>query len=110
MSANVAQSTQEKNPKKAISRTTLVVIVAAFPVLNATLLIIQAELSPYLSALPGWVFAILNGGIMATAVLSAIFTKIMALPAVNNWLRQFVPALAPDSAPPARMDSSYPLG
>lgn len=102
MSAHVAQSTQEQNPKKAVSRTTFVVILAAFPVLNATLLVIQAELSPYVEHLPGWIFAILNIGIVATAVVSAIFTKVMALPGVNDFLRQFFPALAPDSAPPAR--------
>lgn len=102
MSAHVAQSTQEQNPKKAVSRTTFVVILAAFPILNATLLVIQAELSPYMEALPGWVFAILNGGIAVTAVLSAILTKVMALPGVNDFLRRSFPALAPDSAPPAR--------
>lgn len=101
MGAHVAQSTQEQNPRKAVNRTALAVVVAAFPVLNATLFVIQAELSPYIEHLPGWIFAFLNIGIATTAVVTMIFTRIMALPVVNDFLRRFFPALAPDAAPPA---------
>jgi uncharacterized membrane protein len=93
------RSTQERNPGKAVNRTLFVAIVTLFPVLNIALGIISAQLEPFAVVLPGWVFGILNGGIVITAALIGIGTKLMANPLVNDWFRANFPALAPDSHP-----------
>lgn len=93
------RSSQERNPGKTINRSLLVAIVTAFPVLNIALGIILSSLAPYTAYIPGWVFGILNGALVVTAALIAIGTKLMANPALNDWFRANVPALAPDSHP-----------
>lgn len=94
------QSSQEAHPGKAVNRTLLVAVLSAFPVLNATLAMTLQELQPYVGTVPGWVFAVLNGALLVTTVLIGIFTRVMAIPAVSDWFRRYVPALAPDSEPP----------
>lgn len=102
MADHVAEtrSTQERNPRKAVNRTVIVAVLTLFPVLNIVLGIILNALTPYVDVLPGWVFAILNAGLAVTTALIAIGTKILANPAVNDWLRANLPALAPDNQPP----------
>ena len=95
----VAISTQEQNPRSTIVRSVFVALVALLPTMNITLAIIVQELRPYGEAVPGWVFGILNGGIVATAVVISIGTKIMAIPGFNEWLRANVPWLSPEDAP-----------
>lgn len=98
--ATAARSTQESNPRKAINRTLIVAVISAFPVLNIALGMIVHELQPYAASIPGWVFAWLNGAILGVTILMAIGTKIMANPAVNDWFRANLPALAPDTLAP----------
>lgn len=97
----VAVSGQEKNPRSAVTRTMFVAVLALFPILNAALAVIIAELQPYQVHLPAWLFPALNGILVATAVLMGIFTKVMALPGVNVWLRKYLPALSPEDKQPA---------
>lgn len=97
----VALSGQEKNPRSAVARTVFVAVLALFPILNAALAVIIAELQPYQVNLPAWLFPALNGILVATAVLMGIFTKVMALPGVNAWLRKYVPWLSPEDKHPA---------
>ena len=103
-----AVSTQEKNPRSTIVRSVFVALVALLPIMNITLAIIVQELRPYGEAIPGWVFGILNGGIVVTALAISIGTKIMAIPGFNEWLRANAPWLAPEdsSAEPEELEAS----
>lgn len=96
MGRRLATTTQEQNPRSTVVRSTLLALVTALPIMNASLIIIVQELRPYGEVVPGWVFAILNVGIIVTALFISIGTKIMALPGVNEWLRQHVPWLSPE--------------
>lgn len=93
---HVAASTQEKNPRSAVIRTVVVAVLVLFPSVNGILAIIVEELTPYGGQLPAWVFGILNGGIAVTTVLLGIGTRILAIPGVNDWLRQHAAWLAPE--------------
>lgn len=99
MADHVALSTQERNPRSAVIRTVFAAIVTAFPLVNATLLIVKAELAQYAVDLPGWVFVTLNVGLAVTAAFTAIVTRVLAIPGVNDWLRRYFPLLAPEDHP-----------
>lgn len=92
---HVALSTQERNPGAAVRRT-LVAIVALIPVVNAIAGITIELLEPYQVHVPVWVFPALNGILVATALLAAWVTRILALPVVNDWLRAHLPSFAPE--------------
>lgn len=92
----VAVSTQEKSPRSTVVRTVVVAIIVLFPSLNIALGIIVEEMEPYGGVIPGWVFGILNGAILATTVLLGIGTRILAIPGVNEWLRKHAAWLAPE--------------
>lgn len=96
MAEHRALSTQERNPRSAVLRTVLVAAVALFPLLNAALKVVVDELEPYRASLPEWLFAALNAAIAVTVVLMGAFTRIMAIPGVNEWLRRYVPLFAPE--------------
>ena len=89
-------STQERNPRSAVLRTVLVAAAALFPLLNGALKIVVEELEPYRVFLPGWLFVALNVTITVIVVLIGIFTRVMAIPGVNDWLRKYVPLFAPE--------------
>lgn len=92
-----AVSTQEKNPRSAVVRTVVVAVLVMFPSLNIALGIIVEEMQPYGDVIPGWVFGILNAGIVITTVLLAIGTRVLAIPGVNAWLREHAAWLSPES-------------
>ena len=96
MGEHLALSTQERNPRSAVLRTVLVAAVALFPLLNAGLKIVVEELEPYRVFLPDWLFVALNVAITVVVVLIGIFTRVMAIPGVNDWLRKYVPLFAPE--------------
>lgn len=96
MGDHVALSTQERNPRSAVLRTVLVAAVALFPLLNVGLKILIEELEPYRLHLPEWLFVALNVAITVVVVLTGIFTRVLAIPGVNDWLRKYVPLFAPE--------------
>lgn len=96
MADHRALSTQERNPRSAVLRTVLVAAVALFPLLNAALKIVVEELEPYRVSLPEWLFVALNVAITVTVILMGIFTRVMAIPGVNEWLRKYFPIFAPE--------------
>lgn len=96
MGDHVALSTQERNPSSAVLRTVLVAAVALFPLLNIALKIVVEELEPYRVNLPEWLFVALNVAITVVVVLTGIFTRVLAIPGVNDWLRRYVPLFAPE--------------
>ncbi len=99
--AAIPSSTQERNPRSAVLRTVAAAVLALFPLLNIILGIIIETLKPYEAHLPGWVFLVLNGILVAVTVLIALVTRILAVPGVNTWLRQYAPWLAPEDKPVA---------
>ena len=88
-------STQERNPWSAVVRTGAAVL-ALIPIINGVAAVIAESLKPYEVYLPAWVFPALNGVIVATALLASLVTRILARPDVNEWLRKYLPMLAPE--------------
>ena len=82
-------STQERNPRSAVLRTILAMVIAAFPLLNGTLHAVLAALEPYNAFVPGWVFIFLNGTLLAATIIAAVVTRVLAVPGVNEWLRKY---------------------
>jgi hypothetical protein len=95
MADHRALSTQERNPRSAVART-VVAVLALAPLLNGILLAVMEALKPYEVHLPGWVFPALNGILVAIAALTALVTRVLAVPGVNDWLREYLPFLAPE--------------
>jgi hypothetical protein len=92
----VPASTQERNPRSAVLRTVLAAVIALFPLLNGVLLAAVEVLKPYEVHLPGWVFLWLNGALLAVTAVTALITRILAVPGVNEWLRKYAPVFAPE--------------
>lgn len=92
----VLPSTQERNPRSAVLRTVLAAVVALFPLLNLALVVTIEVLEPYHVNLPGWVFLWLNGALAVVTVITALVTRILAIPGVNDWLRRYAPIFAPE--------------
>ncbi|MDO5743507.1 MAG: hypothetical protein Q4P23_03480 [Micrococcaceae bacterium] len=99
----MAVSTQENNPRSAWVRTAFAAAIALFPILNGVLAVVIETLRPYDAHIPGWVFAALNGVLVAITVLIALVTRVLAVPGVNDWLRTYARWLAPEDkqSPPA---------
>jgi membrane protein YdbS with pleckstrin-like domain len=82
-------STQERNPRSAVLRTVLAAVFGLFPLLNLVLAVVIDVLKPYEVQLPAWVFLGLNGALLAATILTALVTRILAVPGVNEWLRKY---------------------
>jgi len=91
-------STQERNPWAAVRRT-LAAMASAIVVINGIAAIVIETLQPYDGQLPSWVFPALNGILVATALLATIVTRVMAMQKLNDWLRTYLPLLAPEGKP-----------
>lgn len=92
-------TTQEQNPGRAVLRTLLAAAVGLFPLVNGILLALQQALEPYRAVLPEWTFLVVNGVALAAIILTAVVTRILAVPGVNDWLRKYriLELFAPDS-------------
>ncbi len=99
----VRASTQERNPRSAVLRTVLAAVIALFPLLNGVLVASIEVLKPYEVHLPGWVFLLLNAALAVVTIITALVTRVLAVPGVNDWLRKYLPIFAPeDSGVPER--------
>lgn len=85
----VPTSTQERNPRSAVLRTVLAAVIALFPLLNGCLVAVIEVLKPYEVHLPAWVFLVLNAALAVVTVITALVTRILAVPGVNDWLRKY---------------------
>jgi len=90
-----AASSQERNPWAAVRRTAAAVL-ALIPILNGIAALTIELLKPYEVYLPAWIFPALNGVLVATALLAAWVTRVLAMQKVNDWLREYLPLLAPE--------------
>lgn len=98
-----AVSTQEANPGKAVNRTIFAVVLALFPTVNLILSAVNEWAVENEAMLPGWVFIALNAALAVAALITGLITKLLAIPAVNEWLRKGTvrSLLAPDNEPSA---------
>jgi hypothetical protein len=101
---SAAVSTQERNPRSTWVRTAFAAALALFPILNGVLAVVIETLRPYDAHIPGWVFAALNGVLVAVTVLIALVTRVLAVPGVNDWLRTYARWLAPEDKPTTAVD------
>lgn len=96
---NEGVPTQVANPGRATKRTAAAVVVGvllALPVVNSVLLIVQEELQGQAEfVIPGWVWIVLNASIAAIGIVTSVVTRILAIPAVNDWVSRHLPGLAP---------------
>lgn len=92
----IPKSTQERNPRSAVARTVLAAVIALFPLLNGILAATIEALKPYQVHLPGWVFLFLNAALAVVTVITALATRILAMPGVNDWLRTHARWFAPE--------------
>lgn len=92
-------TTQEQNPGRASLRTALAAAVAFLPLLNGALLAVQDWLTAHTDVVPGWLFVTVNGTVIAGLALTALVTRLMAVPGFNDWARKYLPFLAPDKTP-----------
>lgn len=82
--------TQISNPGQAALRTFIQVIVPGLAAVNSILPSIMETINTELAkiglVLPDWALLGANAAVLAVGALSAIISRIMAIPAVNDWL------------------------
>lgn len=91
--------TQVQHPAKAVNRTVLAAVVAFFPLINGILLAVQDWLVENTTIIPAELYAWVNGVLVAALALVALVTRVLAVPGVNDWLRDHLAFLAADSSP-----------
>jgi len=96
---NEGVPTQVANPGRAVVRTlvaNLVGLLVALPTINAALAALQDFLATQtLYELPAWVWVVVNGAAAAFLFVSLLITRLMAVPGINEWVKRYIPALAP---------------
>lgn len=90
-------STQESNPGRAVFRTFVAALLAFAPLVNGVLLAIQGWLTDNTDIVPAEAAVWVNGILVAGLALVALVTRVLAVPGVNDWLRDHLAVLAPDS-------------
>jgi hypothetical protein len=83
-------------PSQRVIRTVLASLVVLVPILNASLPLVAAAFDE--PGVPGQVVLVVNGVIAACLVVLGIVTRLMAIPAVNEWLTKIGAGSAPKSA------------
>lgn len=85
-------------PLQRAIRTAVQVIIAAAAILATTVVIAPQILTAIQDVLPGPFVAWLTGAIAVLAGISAAVARVMAIPAVDDWLRKFGAGSAPSGA------------
>lgn len=88
--------TQVANPSRASLRTAVAAIVGLVLVLNPVLAIVievLRSLEPTF-AIPPLVYVILNGIILVVTAIITLVTRVLAIPGVNEWIKNYLPWLA----------------
>lgn len=84
--------------KRAV-RTIIQTLIVLVPIANLIAAAIASYLNDQTSVIvPGWVFVILNGIVVATALLAGLVARVMAVPGVNVWLTKIGLGSVPKSA------------
>lgn len=79
-------------------RTAVQVIVAAAAILATVVVVAPQILTAIQDVLPGPAVAWITGAIAVLAAVSAALARVMAIPAVDEWLRKFGAGSAPANA------------
>lgn len=85
-------------PLQRAIRTAVQVVVSAAAILATTVFIAPQILTAIQDVLPGPVVAWITGAIAVLAALSAAIARVMAIPAVDEWLRHIGAGSAPAGA------------
>lgn len=85
-------------PLQRAIRTAVQVIIAAAAILATTVIVAPQILTAIQDVLPGPFVAWLTGAIAVLAAISAAVARVMAIPAVDGWLRHFGAGSAPAGA------------
>lgn len=85
-------------PMQRAIRTAVQVVFAAATILATTVVVAPQILVAVQDVLPGPVVAWLAGAIAVLAGVSAAVARVMAIPAVDEWLRRFGAGSAPTGA------------
>lgn len=88
--------TQVKNPGRAVFRTIFAAVITFFPLANGVLLSVQDWLTENTDVVPAELAIWTNGVLVAALALTALVTRILAVPGVNDWLRKHFALLAAD--------------
>lgn len=93
-------------PLQRAIRTSVQVIIAAAAVLATTVVVAPQILAAIQDVLPGPFVAWLTGAIAVLAAISAAVARVMAIPAVDEWLRKFGAGSAPSGAVVAQINGN----
>lgn len=85
-------------PLQRVIRTAVQVVIAAAAILATTVVVAPQILTAIQDVLPGPFVAWLTGAIAVLAGISAAVARVMAIPAVDEWLRNFGAGSAPAGA------------
>ena len=95
MGRHEAEPTQVRHPWRAAVRTAIQAAIPTLTALWGLVLILPAiaDAVAQVDGVPGWLTAALTAGAGVCAVLAGIVARIMAIPAVNEWIAKHLPAL-----------------
>lgn len=93
-------------PLQRAIRTAVQVLIAAAAILATTAVVAPQILTAIQDVLPGPFVAWLTGAIAVLAAISAAVARVMAIPAVDEWLRKFGAGSAPSGAVVAQIDGN----
>lgn len=85
-------------PAQRVIRTVMQVVLAAAAILAAVVVVAPQILDAVGAVLPGSWVAWLTGAVAVLAAVSATIARVMAIPAVDAWLKQFGAGSAPKGA------------
>lgn len=85
-------------PIQRVIRTAVQVVVAAAAILATTVVVAPQILTAIQDVLPGSVVLWVTGVIAALAAISGALSRVMAIPAVDEWLRKIGAGSAPVDA------------
>lgn len=95
--ASPATPTQVANPGRATLRTFLAALLGFAPLVNGVLLAVQDWLAQNTDVVPAELALVVNGVLVAGLALAALVTRVLAVPGVNDWLRDHMGFLAADN-------------
>lgn len=98
-------ATQVAHPWRATLRTATAAAVGLFPLLNGILTVCMDWLTDNTPIIPEWLYLALNGTLIAAIALTALVTRILAVPGVVEWTRKHLSFLSPDGNPPGRYEA-----
>lgn len=93
-------------PLQRAIRTAVQVIVAAAAILATTVVVAPQILTAIQDVLPGPAVAWITAAIASLAAISAAVSRVMAIPAVDEWLRKLGAGSAPAGALVAQIDGN----